>query len=112
MIIIFENVLLNSGEHQGSADVIGYIGLFVGGAMAIWLFGNLIEWVIVKRTMDDERRGAMVSFGSAYLLAVIVYGFGAANGGPWTPLGLILYAPGLALVLGLRLHALNRQGAL
>lgn len=77
-----------------------FLGQLVGGVLAMYLFSKLVEWAFVKRVLDDPIMGAVTSVVIAYFLAVLLYGFGSANGGPWRASGLLLYLPG-AVVVGI-----------
>jgi hypothetical protein len=93
--------------------VAGLIGLIIGGVIAIYLLSLLIEWALFKRILDDPRAGGLASTACAFVLAVILYGFGNANGGAWNPMpGAIAYLVGAVIVAILRLIALRgRQAA-
>jgi len=79
------------------------MGQVVGGALLIYLLSKLIEWAIIKRVMNDPIAGGFVSVGIAYVLAVILYGYGFANGGPWNSSGFLAYAPGAVIVAIIRM---------
>lgn len=80
-----------------------FIGQAVGGILAIYLLSLLVEWALIKRVMDDSVVGCWVSVGVAYALAVLIYGFGNADGGPWNPgRGFYVYAIGAVVVGVLR----------
>ena len=79
------------------------MGQIVGGTLLIYLLSKLIEWAIIKRVMNNPTVGGFGAIGIAYLLAAVIYGFGAANGGPWTPAGFLLYIPGAAIVAIIRM---------
>ncbi len=74
------------------------VGQIIGGALAVGLLTLLIEWAVVKRVMDNPVAGAVASTVAAYLVAVIVSGFGLADGGGWESAGIVIYAPGAILV--------------
>jgi hypothetical protein len=74
------------------------VGQLIGGVLAIFVLYALLEWAVFKRVMDDPVKGKAVSVIGAYVLAVALYGFGAADGGPWNPAGFVIYLPGLLIV--------------
>lgn len=76
------------------------IGMMVGGILAVYLLSKLVEWLVVKRVMDDPVNGVIVSVIAAYILAVVIYGFGSADGGSWSFKGVIPYLPG-AIIVGI-----------
>jgi hypothetical protein len=61
------------------------IGLIVGGCIIIYLLSWLVEWAIVQRVMDSPKAGVLVSVGCATILAIVLAGFGNADGGPFNP---------------------------
>lgn len=76
----------------------GLIGLLLGGTIGVFVLQNILEWAIFKRIADDPVVGKLGSTAAAYVLAVIIYGFGSADGGAWRPDGLFNYAPGATIV--------------
>lgn len=74
------------------------MGEIIGGTLAVFVFHAVWEFLLFKRICNDPLVGKLGSVFCAYLTATAAYGFGAANGGPWTPTGLIVYAPGAVLV--------------
>lgn len=62
------------------------IGAFVGGAIIIYLLSALIEWAVVKRVVDVPAAAITACTVLAMVLAIVLYGFGNADGGPWNPL--------------------------
>ncbi len=85
------------------------MGQIIGGALLIYLLSKLIEWALIKRIMNDPIAGGFVSVGIAYVLAVIIYGFGSANGGPWNSSGLLAYVPGAVAVAIIRIVMRKRR---
>lgn len=78
---------------------IGYwIGTAVGAAIGIAALASILRWAIVKRVVRDPGTAGVVSAVAAYMVAVVLSGFGNANGGPWQPSGIIMYLPGALLV--------------
>ena len=74
------------------------MGQLVGGIFGVLLLSALWEWVVFKRVMDDPVKGKALSVLAGYLTASILYGFGAANGGPFNPSGFGFYLLGAAVV--------------
>ena len=74
------------------------MGEFVGGVIGVYLLYAIWEWALFKRVADDPVTGKLGSVAAAYATAVIAYGFGSANGGPWQPTGLLIYLPGALIV--------------
>lgn len=88
------------------------IGSIVGGLLIVYLLSKLIEWLIISRIMNDAKAGLFVSVGLGVVGAVVLYGFGNADGGPWNPLpGGIAYVLAGPVVAILRLVAFNRWAA-
>ncbi len=76
----------------------GQLGQFVGGVIGVFFLYVIWEWALFKRVADDPVTGKLSSVAAAYATAVIAYGFGEANGGPWQPTGLPIYLPGAIIV--------------
>lgn len=74
------------------------MGQIVGGLLLVYLLSKLLEWAVISRVMNNPTAGGFIAIGAAYLIASILYGFGAANGGPWVPSGFLIYLPGAAVV--------------
>lgn len=86
------------------------IGMTVGGVLAVFLLSALLEWAIFKRVVDTAPVGIALSVGSAVVLAIILYGFGSADGGPWNPFpGGFAYVVAGLIVLPLRLWSYRRR---
>lgn len=75
------------------------LGEFFGGLIAVFVLHVLWEFLLFKRVCNDPVLGKLLSTVAAYATIVIVSGYGEADGGPWSPNGLIMYLPG-ALVVG------------
>jgi len=69
----------------------GLIGLLIGATIGIYVLSAIWEFVLFKRVMDDPLKGKLASSASAYLSGSVLYGFGAADGGPFVPAGFALY---------------------
>jgi hypothetical protein len=79
------------------------IGMLIGSIIAVYLLSALIEWAFIKRVMDDQTIGGLSSTAIAVVVAIIIYGFGNANGGSWNPLpGGIFYIIGGCIVAVIR----------
>lgn len=88
------------------------IGMIVGGMIAIYFFASLLEWAIFKRVVDTAPVGITLSVAAAVALAVVLYGFGNADGGPWNPLpGGIAYIVGGGIVWALKMASYRRRAA-
>jgi hypothetical protein len=88
------------------------IGLTVGGMIAVYFVASLLEWAIFKRVVDTAPVGITLSVVAAVALAVVLYGFGNADGGPWNPLpGGVTYIVAGAIVWALKLWSYRRRAA-
>ena len=74
---------------------ISVAGMF-GGAIGIVLISFVIEAFLFKR--DEPTTRAMKTAGLALLLAAVLSGFGAADGGPFVWTAGITYLPGAVAV--------------
>lgn len=74
------------------------IGQMVGGILPIFILYMIVDKFVCQRTFDDPVRGKIIAVASAYVLAIIIYGFGSANGGPWRPDGVVVYLLGAVVV--------------
>ena len=89
------------------------IGQIVGGIIITYLLGMLADWAIFKRTSMSRSVGIIASSVLAVLVAVVLYGFGNANGGPWNPgNGPIAYGLGGAISGVIRWWRANAKGEL
>jgi hypothetical protein len=61
------------------------VGQIVGGIIITYLIGTLLNWAIFKRTSLSTRSAAVASAAAAIVIAIVAYGFGNADGGPWNP---------------------------
>ena len=66
-------------------------GFLVGGVLGVYLLHALWEFVLFKRVFNDPVAGKLASVLFAYLTASLLYGFGSADGGPFNPLGFVVY---------------------
>jgi len=85
------------------------IGMFVGGLILIYLLSKLVEWAAIKRLFNDPLAGCVLSVVIAYVLAVIIYGYGSADGGYWNSYGIIGYLPGAVTVAVVRTWLRKRR---
>lgn len=58
------------------------MGQLVGGIIGVWILSMLAEYLIFKRVMNDPLKGKMAAVVTGYALAVLIAGYGMANGGP------------------------------
>jgi len=87
-----------------------WIGMTVGGMIAIYFVSSILEWAIFKRVVDTAPVGITLSIVAALALTVVLYGFGTANGGPWNPLpGGITYIVGGAIIWALKMWSYRRR---
>lgn len=70
------------------------MGQLLGGVFAVFMLYFIWEWALFMRIMDDPMRGKISSAIAAYLTSSILYGFGAANGGPYVLDGFLIYLLG------------------
>jgi len=88
------------------------IGMIVGGLIAVYFVASLLEWAIFKRVVNTAPVGITLSVATAVALAVVLYGFGNADGGPWNPLpGGVAYIVAGAIVWALKLLSYRRRAA-
>lgn len=88
------------------------IAMVLGGLVAIYFFASLLEWAIFKRVVDTAPVGITLSVVAAVALAVVLYGFGNADGGPWNPLpGGVAYIVAGGIVWALKLASYRRRSA-
>ena len=87
-----------------------WIGMTLGGMIGVYFIASLLEWALFKRVVDTAPVGITLSVVAAVALAIVVYGFGNADGGPWNPLpGGIAYVVGGAVVWALKLWSYRRR---
>ena len=88
----------------------GWAGMIFGGVVAVFLLSMLLEWALFKRITDSPKTGIPFSVCSAVILAIVIYGFGHANGGAWNafPNG-VAYIIGGAIVLAFRMWEYGRR---
>lgn len=70
------------------------MGQIIGSIFGVFVLYSIWEWVLFRRIMDDPLKGKMLSLLAAYLTAAIIWGFGAADGGPFRTDGFFLYLVG------------------
>lgn len=87
------------------------IAMFLGGLVAIYFLASLLEWAIFKRVVDTAPVGITLSVVAAVALAVLLYGFGNADGA-WDPLpGGVAYVVAGGIVWALKLASYRRRAA-
>ena len=74
------------------------MGELVGGIIGVFILYSIWEWALFQRIFDDPMKGKLTSVVAAYLTASILYGFGAANGGPFVLDGFIIYLLGAMVI--------------
>jgi hypothetical protein len=86
------------------------MGEIAGAIIAIMFLSWLLDWGIFRRAIDGENMRIAVATMAAVVVAVILYGFGNADGGPWDPgAGVITYPIGGVVVAGLRYWGARRR---
>jgi uncharacterized membrane protein len=71
-----------------------------------------MEWAIFKRVCDSPSTGIPLSVISAVIVAVVLYGFGNANGGPWNPFpGGIAYVVAGVVVFAVQMAMYRKRRA-
>ena len=70
------------------------MAFLVGAALGVFVLYSIWEFVLFKRVFDDPLRGKLSALVAAYLTAATLYGFGAADGGPYRTEGFWLYLIG------------------
>jgi hypothetical protein len=88
------------------------IGQLVGATILVTLLSLFLEWAIFKRVLDSPAMGIPAATAAAVALAIILYGFGNADGGPWNPMpGGLAYLVSGFIVAGIRLVGYRRREA-
>ncbi|MCW3837892.1 hypothetical protein ACFQ1E_18375 [Sphingomonas canadensis] len=75
-------------------------GALIGGLIAIYVLHMLWEFILFKRVFNDPVAGKLLSVVAAYCTSSAIYGFAAANGGPYRWDGFTAYLIP-ALVVGI-----------
>ena len=60
------------------------IGMIIGGIIPIYLFSLFFGWLLFKKL--DQTKKIVLSVSIAFIVSVILSGFGNANGGPFNPM--------------------------
>lgn len=90
----------------------GFLGLLVGGVIGTWLLGAFLDWAIFRRVGISAKARVVLSSVAAIILAVIIYGFGSADGGEWDPReGLLIYPLAGLIACVVRLYRSTPEGA-
>ena len=61
------------------------VGQIVGGIIITYLLGSLLNWAFFQRMSMSKQAAVVASAVAATVFAIVLYGFGNANGGPWNP---------------------------
>ena len=59
------------------------VGYYIGGSIAVYLLSLLLGRFFFRK--QNEKKKIIYSVASAFIVAVILSGFGAADGGPFNP---------------------------
>lgn len=93
-------------------NAVSWIGMTIGGMIAVYFLASLLEWAIFKRVANAAPVGITLSVVAAVALAVVLYGFGNADGGPWNPLpGGVAYILAGGIVWALKLASYRRRAS-
>lgn len=88
------------------------MGQLIGGLLAVLLLSYLVEWTLFQRILDDPFVGLLCSVATAVAIAIILYGFGNADGGRWNPVpGIVPLVFGGIIAAGIRIWWLKRDQA-
>ena len=60
-----------------------YIGAYIGGSLAVYVMSLLLGRIFFRK--QHEKKKIIYSVALAFIVAVIISGFGAADGGPFNP---------------------------
>ncbi|PLK25563.1 hypothetical protein [Novosphingobium sp. TH158] len=74
------------------------MGQVVGGILAVYILQLIWEKLVFMRLANDPMKGKLFSTVAGYLTAVVLFGFGSADGGAWRPDGALIYLPGLLII--------------
>lgn len=86
------------------------MGQLIGGVLAIFLLDALFDWALFKRVIEPGPVRIAASVSASVVLAIVLYGFGNANGGPWNPgSGIIAYPFGGVVVGAFRFFRLKKS---
>lgn len=72
----------------------------IGGIVPIWLLSLLFGWLLLKNA--EAKKKIIVSVSIAFAVAIIISGFGNANGGPFNPM-IVEYVISAVIVICIRL---------
>ena len=86
------------------------MGALVGGILAVFLLSMFLESMIFERALDSPRKGIPASIATAVLLAIVLYGFGNANGEGWNPFpGAISYVIAGGILYVIEMYRLRKR---
>ena len=82
----------------------------IGGVIPVWLLSLLFGWLLLKNAKPKKK--IYVSVCIAFAVAIIISGFGNANGGPFNPM-IVEYVISSLFVLFARLvwHTFRKREA-
>lgn len=72
----------------------------IGGIGPVWLLSLLFGWLLLKNT--EAKKKIYISVAIAFAVAIIISGFGNANGGPFNPM-IVEYLISAVIVICIRL---------
>ena len=72
----------------------------IGGIIPVWLLSLLFGWLLLKNA--EPKKKIYVSVCIAFAVAIIISGFGNANGGPFNPM-IVEYVISAVIVICIRL---------
>ena len=88
------------------------LGMIFGAFIATFVLGMLFNWAIYKRLKLSAQAAVVLSSLTAIIAAIVLYGFGNADGGPWNPGdGVASYTIGGLLSGAARLFMARREQA-
>lgn len=86
------------------------IGNLIGAIIGVYIVSAIIYGLLVKRFVLGPK-GWLASSGLGYVVAVVLSGFGNANGGPWSPgNGYWVYAFGAVVAGGIGYAQMKKRG--
>jgi O-antigen/teichoic acid export membrane protein len=86
------------------------LGMIVGAFIATFVLGFLFNWMVYKRLRISAQTAVALSSLTAIVVAIVVYGFGNADGGPWSPGdGVVSYVIGGLLSGAVRFVLVRRE---
>jgi hypothetical protein len=90
----------------------GLIAVLLGAMVGVWLLSALLDWSLLKRLGLRPKTRIVLSSLAAVVAAVVLYGFGHADGGEWNPgEGFFTYPFAGLMVCVIRLYRSTSDGA-